>query len=54
MQKRCGNQQRRVWCDDMEAERMRIRAESTERWVKLKTVTEIRRSSARVTFTAKS
>ena len=38
----------------LEAESIRSRAESTGRCVKLKTVTEIRRSSARDTFVAVS
>ena len=48
-QKRRGNQQ---W--NLEAESIRRGAESTGGCVKLKTVTEIRRSSARDTFIAES
>ena len=39
---------------NLEAESIRSRAETTGGCVKLKTVTEIRRSSARDTFTAES
>ena len=39
---------------NLEAESIRTRAESTEGCVKLKTVTEVRRSSARDTFIAES
>ena len=50
IQKKCGNQQLR----NPEAENIRSRAETKGGCVKMKPVTEIRRSSVRNTFIAES
>ena len=53
-QKRRGNNSRESHARNLEDESIRNRTESMGRCVKLKTVTEIRRSSARDTFIAES
>ena len=53
-QKRPGNHSKKSGTRNMEAESVRNRTESTGGCVKLKTVTEIRRSTARDTFRADS